>query len=65
MRLVDIGANLTHPAFSGDLPEVLARAQAAGVETILATGTSVAESRRAMELSEAHPQAIYATAGVH
>ncbi|HUN69817.1 MAG TPA: TatD family hydrolase [Burkholderiales bacterium] len=65
MRLVDIGANLTHPAFSGDLPAVLARAHDAGVQTILVTGTSVAESRRALEFSEAHPHAIFATAGVH
>ena len=26
MQLIDIGANLTHPAFHGDLPEVLVRA---------------------------------------
>ena len=37
MQLVDIGANLTHPAFRGDLPAVLARAREAGVETILVT----------------------------
>jgi TatD DNase family protein len=65
MQLIDIGANLTHPAFRDDLPEVLARARKAGVDTILATGTSLAESRRALELSEAHPQAVYATAGIH
>ena len=65
MRLVDIGANLTHPAFRDDLPAVLARAREAGVERILVTGTSVLESRRALELSEAHPETVYATAGVH
>ena len=65
MQLVDIGANLTHPAFHDDLPAVLARAHDAGVQSILVTGTSVAESRRALEFSEAHPHAIYATAGVH
>ena len=31
MQLVDIGANLTHPAFHADLPEVLTRARHAGV----------------------------------
>jgi TatD DNase family protein len=65
MQLVDIGANLTHPAFREDLPEVLARARQAGVGAILVTGTSVLESRRALELSEAHPETVYATAGVH
>lgn len=65
MQLVDIGANLTHPAFREDLPAVLARAREAGVETILVTGTSVLESHRALELSEAHPETVYATAGIH
>ena len=65
MQLVDIGANLTHPAFRGDLGEVLARARAAGVEKILVTGTSVLESGKALELSQNHPETIHATAGVH
>ncbi|HVB47179.1 MAG TPA: TatD family hydrolase [Burkholderiales bacterium] len=63
--LVDIGANLTHAAFRDDLPEVLARARAAGVGTIVVTGTSIAESRHAAELAAAHPDLLYATAGVH
>jgi TatD DNase family protein len=65
MQLVDIGANLTHPAFHPDLPEVLARARQAGVAAIVATGTSVAESANALKLATAHPGAVYATAGVH
>ena len=65
MQLIDIGANLTHPAFHSDLPEVLARAHAAGVETIVVTGTSIAESVSALKASNAHQDTIYATAGVH
>jgi TatD DNase family protein len=65
MQLVDIGANLTHPAFHGDLPEVLARALSAGVIRIVVTGTSVQESTAALALSKAHPETIYTTAGVH
>jgi TatD DNase family protein len=65
MQLVDIGANLTHPAFHGDLPEVLARARAAGVMAIVITGTSVTESMNALKASNADPQSLYATAGVH
>jgi TatD DNase family protein len=65
MQLIDIGANLTHPAFHADLPEVLARARGAGVQTILVTGTSVAESTTAIRLSNAYPDTIHATAGVH
>lgn len=63
--LVDIGANLTHDAFAEDLDAVLARAQAAGVETMVVTGTSLVESRKAVALAEAHAGRLYATAGVH
>jgi TatD DNase family protein len=59
MRLVDIGANLTHSAFREDLDAVLARARAAGVETIIVTGTTVEESRHASTLG------FPFTAGVH
>ena len=59
MQLVDIGANLTHPAFQADLPQVLERARAAGVATIIATGTTVEETRKALHLG------FFTTAGVH
>ena len=57
--MVDIGANLTHSAFQHDLPEVLARAAQAGVTHIVVTGTTLEESRRALELG------LSATVGVH
>ena len=63
MKLADIGANLTHASFREDLDAVLARARDAGVATIVVTGTSVEESRRAAALAEAH--GLFATAGVH
>src|SRR5436853_559999 len=47
MALVDIGANLTHPSFHDDLDAVVARARAAGVGTIVVTGTTALESRHA------------------
>ena len=59
MRLVDIGANLTHAAFRDDLDAVLARAREAGVETIIVTGTTVEESLQASTLG------LPFTAGVH
>jgi TatD DNase family protein len=65
MQLADIGANLTHAAFRDDLDAVLARARAAGVATIVVTGTTVEESRRAAALAQSHPGLLYATAGVH
>ena len=65
MDLTDIGANLTHDAFTADCDAVLARARAAGVTTVIVTGSTVTESRRAAELASRHPEMLCATAGVH
>lgn len=65
MTLVDIGANLTHASFGDDLAAVLERAAHAGIATIVVTGTSVEESEHAAQLASAHPDMLYATAGVH
>jgi TatD DNase family protein len=64
MQLVDIGANLTHPAFHADLAQVLARAHEAGVSRAVVTGTSVQESTAALALAKANAP-LYCTAGVH
>jgi TatD DNase family protein len=65
MRLIDIGANLTHSAFRHDLPAVLARAHGAGVTRMIVTGADAAGSQAALALARAHPGVLYATAGVH
>ena len=59
MQLIDIGANLTHSSFREDRDAVVARARAAGVETVIVTGTTVEESRQASALG------FPFTAGVH
>jgi TatD DNase family protein len=64
MQLIDVGANLTHASFRDDLEEVLARARKAGVRQLVVTGTTVGESRNALELAAAR-EGIFATAGVH
>lgn len=66
--IIDIGANLGNKAFREDLDAVLERALAAGVEAIVATGTSVTASRGAWELAEkkrARSPRLFATAGIH
>lgn len=63
--LIDIGANLTNSAFSADLGDVLARAQAAGVAAMLVTGTDLPGSQAALELARSHAGRLWATAGVH
>jgi len=64
MQLVDIGANLAHPAFHSDLDAVLENARRAGVREIVVTGTTVAESVSALALANARAR-VYCTAGVH
>jgi TatD DNase family protein len=63
--LIDIGANLTHESFAQDLPEVMQRAHAAGVQQMIVTGTSVETSRAALALHAQHPGQLYVTVGLH
>ncbi|MBN8714893.1 MAG: TatD family hydrolase [Xanthomonadales bacterium] len=63
--MIDIGANLTHEDFARDLPAVLARAVAVGVQRIVVTGASRAGSAGALALAREHPGMLFATAGVH
>lgn len=62
--LIDTHAHLDYPDFVPDFGEVMQRANEAGVSRIITIGTSLASSRRAVELAEAHPN-IYAVIGVH
>jgi TatD DNase family protein len=63
VQLTDIGANLTHASFHDDLEAVVARARAAGVSSVMVTGTTVLESRLAAEIADRFQ--FHATAGVH
>ena len=62
--LIDIGANLTHESFKGDLKSVLTRAKDSNVEKIIVTGTSVHSSREAQQLTQKH-DSLHSTAGIH
>lgn len=61
--LIDIGANLSHKSFRGDLGAVLERARKAGVSQMVVTGTSLRASEDALELAKRH--ALVSTAGIH
>lgn len=63
--LIDIGANLTNSRFDKDLAYVLERAQQAGLEKIIVTGTCLEVSQQALTLAQQYPQLLRATAGVH
>lgn len=63
--LIDIGVNLTGSSFREDLPDVVARAQNAGVNQMVVTGTNIEHSQLAEALTRHYPGVLYATAGVH
>ena len=60
----DTHAHLDYPDYSPDLPEVIARAQTAGIAKIISIGTSLASSERAIRLAERFPS-VYAAVGWH
>ena len=61
--MIDIGANLTHASFRDDLPEVVSRARAAGVTSMVITGTTAEESREAAAIAERFD--LFSTVGIH
>jgi TatD DNase family protein len=60
----DTHAHLDYPDYADDLPEVIARAQAAGIGKIISIGTSLSSSERAIRLAESFPS-VYAAVGWH
>ncbi len=62
--LIDTHCHLGAEAFAADVPEVLARARAAGVGHVVVIGESPEAAARALELVEGHP-GLSATAGLH
>jgi TatD DNase family protein len=60
----DTHAHLDYPDFAQELPEVVARAQAAGIAKIISIGTDLDSSRRAIELAEKFSN-VFAVVGWH
>jgi len=48
IEAIDIGVNLTNKSLLTDIDAVLQRAQQAGVVQMVVTGTSIAESQKAI-----------------
>jgi TatD DNase family protein len=61
--LFDTHAHLDQPAFADDLPQVLARARAAGVLDVLAIGVDATSSAATVQLSAQHPS-VHAAVGI-
>jgi TatD DNase family protein len=64
MRLVDSHCHINADRFDADVPDVLERARAAGLERILVPGWNVRSAERALELAAEHPW-LDASVGVH
>lgn len=54
MHLVDVHAHLDHPDFASDLPDVLSRAKAKGVVTVISQGINHESNQRVLELARTH-----------
>lgn len=63
--MIDIGLNLTSSQFQNDMDNVIKNALANDVSTMIITGTSVEQSRRALQLTCQYPDSLYSTAGIH
>jgi len=53
--MIDSHCHLTSPQLLGRIDEVLARARAAGIETLITIGTDVDDARRAIAVCEGRP----------
>ena len=62
--LVDSHCHLDFPDFDAERDQVIARARAAGVGTMLTIGTKITEFERVRAIAEAHPD-IWCSVGIH
>ncbi|KAI9805488.1 MAG: hypothetical protein M1825_000739 [Sarcosagium campestre] len=75
LRYADVGINLTDPVYdgtyhgkkvhAGDLDQVIKRAVDVGCTKFMVTGSSLQESKHAVQLARDYPGQCYATVGVH
>ncbi len=64
MKLIDTHAHLDDNRLRDDLPQVLSRAQAAGVERVVTIATTAATSAMEVALAGQHPHILSATVGI-
>ena len=62
--LVDSHCHLDFPDFAGEIPELIARAHAAGVARMVTICTKLRTEPQVRAIAEAHPSGFYA-AGTH
>lgn len=64
-KYIDIGVNLTGSSFKNDTPQTIERAQQAGVERLIITGTNVQHSEQAIALTQQYESICLSTVGLH
>ena len=64
MDLIDTHCHLTFEPLAGEVPGVIERSRAAGVTGWITVGTSLEDSRRAIELAGTYEN-VYAAIGIH
>lgn len=63
--LIDTHAHLWFDDYKDDLESVIKKAKAVGVEKMIAPGTGLESSRKAVELAKRYPGVIYGAVGIH
>ncbi|MHB9019946.1 MAG: TatD family hydrolase [Minisyncoccota bacterium] len=63
-QFIDVHGHIQFPVFDNDRSEVIKRAELANIKMI-AVGTQVETSRRAIEISKEFPNNVWATVGFH
>lgn len=63
--LIDIGVNLTNSQLLPHVDEILEKSLAAQVTHLIVTGTSIDDSKKALELAQQYPSQLSATCGIH
>lgn len=62
--LIDTHAHLCYPDFAAELPQVIERARAAGVERVVSISTTLEDARRTLELTRQF-DGVFAAVGLH
>jgi TatD DNase family protein len=63
--LIDTHCHLDDEQFAADLPAVIDRARAAGLEAMVAVATSAPSSLTCLEIARRHPGVVFPSAGIH
>ena len=64
-KYIDIGVNLTGSSFKKDIAQLIERAQQAGVEQLIVTGTNIQHSEQAIHLTQQYESVCFSTVGLH